>query len=293
MEVIVRLLIYGLALGSVYALVALGFVLIYNAARCINFAHGEFAMLAAYIIVSLMNITDINYIGAFVITLIIMALLGAYVFEPLVYRPLKSAPMLSILVATLGASLFLQNAALLIWSPLPISFYEPFGKASVVDLGIIKLVPQYLLIIGVMLVMMVIQNLFFKQTLIGKQFQAVGQDKMTSSIMGINVASITKLTFAYGAILAAIAGILVSPIFIITPALGRLIYLKALAASIAGGFGSIPGAILGGLIIGVSETFLSAYISSLYRDGFAFLILIIVLMVRPQGIFGEKISLKV
>ena len=144
-----------------------------------------------------------------------------------------------------------------------------------------------------MLVLMVVQKFFFHSTLLGKQFLAVGQDKDMASLVGIDTDRVTMLTFGYGSVLAAVAGILVAPVFILTPQLGRIIYLKALAASIVGGFGNVTGAILGGLIIGVAEVFLSSYISSLYRDGFAFLILIVILMVRPQGLFGERVSQKV
>lgn len=288
----VQLLIYGLAMGAIYALVALGFVLIYNAAGCINFSHGEFAMLAAYIMVTLSR-RGLPYLAAFGLTLAVMFVFGGVIFRRGVYQPLRGRPTMSILVATLGMAMFLQNFALVVWGPIPINYSEPFGKSAVIRLGALAIVPQFLLILVVMLVLMVVQKFFFHSTLLGKQFLAVGQDKDMASLVGIDTDRVTMLTFGYGSVLASVAGILVAPVFILTPQLGRIIYLKALAASIVGGFGNVTGAILGGLIIGVAEVFLSSYISSLYRDGFAFLILIIILMVRPQGLFGERVSQKV
>lgn len=292
MYINIQLMIYGLAMGAIYGLVALGFVLIYNAAQCINFSHGEFGMLAAYLMVTLSRVLRLPYIAAFALTLVLMFFFGGYMFQRFAYYPLRNAPMMSILVSTLGMSLFMQNAVLVLWSPIPVNWTEPFGRA-VVKLGPLSIMPQFLLILVAMLVLMVIQNAFFRRTLLGKQFQAVGQDKEAASLMGIDTDRIIMLTFGYGAMVAAVAGILVGPVFIVTPQLGRSIHLKALAASIVGGFGSVPGAIVGGLIIGVAEVLLSSYISSLYRDGFAFLILMAILMFRPQGIYGERVSQKV
>lgn len=293
LPVIGQLLFAGLAIGGVYALVALGIVLIYRATNVVNFAQGEFSMLGAYALFTLWQGAKIDYFTAMILALVIMAVLGL-LFELGVYYPLRNRTFLPVIIATIGASIMLQNGALVVFGPSPAKIRPVIeaGSTGGVTVAGIFFDYQYLVTLLVTLVLVGLQYLFFEHTLLGKKMQATSQDKDMARLLGIPVATMIALTFIYSSVLGGLSGMLVAPIFFVTHKMGATLGLKAFAATICGGFGDVRGAILGGLALGVVESFGSAYISAVYKDAFAFLLLIVFLLLRPQGIFGEKVSEK-
>jgi branched-chain amino acid transport system permease protein len=295
-----QLLVSGLAFGSIYALVALGFVLIYNAVGVVNFAQGEFVMFPAYVAVTFMlpAVTvfgavvhwQLPIVGVYLLVLVLMIAFGL-LFNRIAYYPLRDRGWMPVVISTIGVSIFLRNAAQLIWGSQPIVMPSLFA-VDTISVGPLHISPQDLLIIGVTAVLIAFQFFLFERTTLGKQMRATAQDRATARLVGVRVGRIVAITFVYSALLGTISGLLVAPLFTVTKEMGALIALKAFAASIVGGFGSIPGAIIGGLAIGVIETFGGFYISSAYVDAIAFIILISVLLVRPQGLFGERVAEK-
>ena len=295
-----QLLVSGLAIGSIYALVALGFVLIYNAVGVVNFAQGDFAMLPSYLAVSFLlpAVTvfgavvhwQLPVIAVYLLVLVLMAGFGL-LFNRIAYYPLRDRGWMPVVISTIGVSIFLRNAAQMIWGSQPIVMPSLF-RVDTIALGAVHVRPQDLLIIAVTALLIAFQYFLFERTTLGKQMRATAQDRTTARLVGIRVGRIVAITFVYSALLGAISGLLVAPIFTVTKEMGGLIALKAFAASIVGGFGSIPGAIIGGLAIGVIETFGGFYVSASYVDAIAFIILIVVLLVRPQGLFGERVAEK-
>lgn len=284
-----QVLFQGLALGSIYALVALGFVLIVRAANVVNFAQGDFAMVGAYLMVASLGAL-MPYWLAFIIAILAMGLFG-WIFNIAVYYPLRHRSFLPVLISTLGASIFLQNLVLALVGaqPRPMPKLLNFDGISIAG---VFLDSQYLAILVVTMVCVIFQYVLFEHTLLGKKLQATSQDKDMARLLGIPVALMITLTFIYSAALGGLAGILVAPILFVSIGMGSIIALKAFAATIVGGFGDIKGAIVGGLLIGIVESFAAFHISVPYKDAYAFLMLFIILIVWPQGLFGEKISEK-
>jgi branched-chain amino acid transport system permease protein len=298
-----QVLFQGLALGSIYALVALGFVLIIRATNVVNFAQGDFAMLGGYAMVLFLVgmpgnpelglpgfALSVPYWLAIVLTVGVMAAIGL-AFNYGVYYPLRNRSFLPVLISTLGASIFLQNTVLAMFNPQP----RPLDKLLPVDgvtVGGVFLDSQYLVILAFTVAAVAFQYFLFEHTLLGKKLQAVSQDKDMARLLGIPVSAMIIITFVYSSVLGGLAGVLVSPILFVSIGLGSAIALKAFAATIIGGFGDIAGAIVGGLVIGVVESFAAYYISVPYKDAYAFVFLFLVLLFRPQGIFGEKVSEK-
>jgi len=290
MGIALQLLFTGLGVGSIYALVALGFVLIYRATNVVNFAQGDFAMLGAFSMVVLCIDLGWPYWLGIILTLVAMLLFGA-LFNLGVYYPLRHRSFLPVIISTIGASILLENGVLAAYGPRPQSLPGVFASQGF-SIGPVFFDTQYLTILAVTVVAVALQYLFFERTLLGKKLQAVSQDKEMASLLGIPVAFMIMLTFVYSATLGGLAGILVAPILFVSVQMGASIALKAFAASIIGGFGDVTGAIVGGLALGVIETFGAAYISVPYKDGFAFLVLFVFLLFRPQGIFGERVAEK-
>ncbi|MDE3175144.1 MAG: branched-chain amino acid ABC transporter permease [Pseudomonadota bacterium] len=290
MEFFLQLLFTGFGIGAVYALVALGFVLIFRATSVVNFAQGEFSMVAAYLMVVFSVDLGLPYALSFLISIGGMALLGA-VFNLLVYYPLRNRGFLPVLISTIGASIFLSNTVLALYGPQP-QVLPGWLDTQGFQLGPIFLDSQYLVILGVTLVLVIFQYWLFERTLLGKKLQATSQDKEMAALLGIPVALMIMFTFVYSAVLGGIAGILVAPVLFVSIQMGSTIALKAFAATIIGGFGDVAGAIIGGFAIGVVETFGAAYISVPYKDAFAFIVLIAFLAFRPQGVFGERVAEK-
>ena len=285
-----QMLAAGLAMGSIYALVALGFVLIFNAVGVVNFAQGEFVMVPAFVAVWLIEILKIPFPLTYVITILFMGVFGI-VFQRIAYYPLRNRTYLPVVICTIGVGIFLKNGAQVLFGAEPLLMARP-TPPDVLNLGGVFVDPQYIVIIVCMVALLVLQYFFFEKTTLGKKMQATAQDKDMARLLGIRVGTMIAITVAYSSILGAVAGILVGPIFYVTKEMGGMLGLKAFCSTIIGGFGNVRGAIVGGIFLGVVEVFASFYISSGYRDAFAFVILIFVLLIRPQGFFGEKIAEK-
>jgi branched-chain amino acid transport system permease protein len=274
-----QLLFTGIGVGSIYALVALGFVLIYRATNVVNFAQGDFAMLGAFAMVVLAIDLELPYWLSIIITLVLLVGFGA-LFNLGVYYPLRHRSFLPVIISTIGASILLENGVLAAYGPRPQSLPSMISVQGF-SIGEVFFDSQYLVILIVTIVMVTLQYLFFERTLLGKKMQATSQDKEMASLLGIPVAWMIMLTFMYSALLGGLAGVLVAPVLFVTVGMGSSIALKAFAASI-----------IGGLALGVIETFGAAYVSVPYKDAFAFLVLFVFLLLRPQGIFGERIAEK-
>lgn len=287
-------LISGLNLGSIYALIALGYTMVYGIAKMLNFAHGDVIMVGAYICFCAMSYLNLPPLVGVLMAMIVCTILGM-VIERLAYKPLRSAPSLAVLITAIGVSYFLQNAALLIWKSDPKVF------TSVVDLPALKLFGGELTISAVTIVtvlacivIMIALTLFTSKTKMGKAMRAVSEDKGAAQLMGINVNSTISVTFAIGSGLAAIAGVLLCSAYpTLMPTTGSMPGIKAFTAAVLGGIGSIPGAMLGGVLLGVIEIFSKAYISTQLSDAVVFAVLIVVLLIKPTGLLGKKISEKV
>ena len=287
-------MINGISLGSVYAIIALGYTMVYGIAKMLNFAHGDVIMVGAYICFCAMSYLNLPPVVGVVLAILVCTVLGM-VIERLAYKPLRSAPSLAVLITAIGVSYFLQNAALLIWKSDPKVF------TSVVDLPSLRLFDGELLISSVTMVtvlacvvIMIALTLFTGKTKMGKAMRAVSEDKGAAQLMGINVNSTISLTFAIGSGLAAVAGVLLCSAYpTLMPTTGSMPGIKAFTAAVFGGIGSIPGAMLGGILLGLIEIFSKAYISTQFSDAIVFAVLIIVLIIKPTGLLGKKISEKV
>ena len=287
-------MINGISLGSVYAIIALGYTMVYGIAKMLNFAHGDVIMVGAYICFCAMSYLNLPPVVGVVLAILVCTALGM-VIERLAYKPLRSAPSLAVLITAIGVSYFLQNAALLIWKSDPKVF------TSVVDLPSLRLFDGELLISSVTMVtvlacvvIMIALTLFTGKTKMGKAMRAVSEDKGAAQLMGINVNSTISLTFAIGSGLAAVAGVLLCSAYpTLMPTTGSMPGIKAFTAAVFGGIGSIPGAMLGGILLGIIEIFSKAYISTQFSDAIVFAVLIIVLIIKPTGLLGKKISEKV
>ena len=287
-------LINGISLGSVYAIIALGYTMVYGIAKMLNFAHGDVIMVGAYVCFCSMNYLNLPPLVAVLLSVIVCTVLGI-VIERLAYKPLRSAPSLAVLITAIGVSYFLQNAALLIWKSDPKVF------PSVIDLPSIKMFdgqltvsPVTIVTVLANIVIMIALTLFTSKTKKGKAMRAVSEDKGAAQLMGINVNSTISLTFAIGSGLAAIAGVLLCSAYpTLMPTTGSMPGIKAFTAAVLGGIGSIPGAMLGGILLGVIEIFSRAYISTQLSDAIVFAVLIIVLLIKPTGLLGRKINEKV
>lgn len=287
-------LISGIRLGSIYAIIALGYTMVYGIAKMLNFAHGDVIMIGAYSAFVALYRANLPLPIALIISIIICTLLGV-IIERLAYKPLRQASSLAVLITAIGISYFLQNLALLIWGSAAKIF------PTILDYGSInlfndqlKLSYQMLITITVCIVIMILLNLFIKKTKIGKAMRACSEDKEAAALMGINVDNIISLTFAIGSGLAAIAALLLCAAYpTVTPTLGSMPGIKAFTAAVIGGIGSIPGALLGGLLLGVIEIIVKAYGLSELTDAIAFGVLILVLLFKPTGLLGKKVKEKV
>lgn len=287
-------LISGIRLGSIYAIIALGYTMVYGIAKMLNFAHGDVIMIGAYSAFVALYRANLPLPIALIISIIICTLLGV-IIERLAYKPLRQASSLAVLITAIGVSYFLQNLALLIWGSAAKIFPTilDYGSINLFN-GQLKLSYQMLITITVCIVIMILLNLFIKKTKIGKAMRACSEDKEAAALMGINVDNIISLTFAIGSGLAAIAAILLCAAYpTVTPTLGSMPGIKAFTAAVIGGIGSIPGALLGGLLLGVIEIIVKAYGLSELTDAIAFGVLILVLLFKPTGLLGKKVKEKV
>ena len=285
-------LISGLSLGSIYAIIALGYTMVYGIAKMLNFAHGDVIMVGSYICFFAMMRYNLPPVVGVVLAVIVCTVLGI-VIERLAYKPLRQAASLAVLITAIGVSYFLQNAALLLWSSSPKVFPSVIGNGKI-QLGSLTISYVTLLTVAVCLVIMFALTWFTGNTKKGKAMRACSEDKGAAQLMGIDVNGTISMTFAIGSGLAAIAGVLLCSAYpTLVPTTGSMPGIKAFTAAVFGGIGSIPGAFLGGLLLGVIETFAKAYISTQLSDAVVFSVLIIVLLVRPAGLLGKKINEKV
>jgi branched-chain amino acid transport system permease protein len=273
-------------MGCIYALVGLSFILIYNATHGLNFAHGELVMLGAFVLFSLLG-TGMPYWAAIVGTLLAMAVVG-FVYQLLLFYPLRNRPHLSFVIATIGIGIAMRNAALLIWGPNPLKV-RSFIQGNV-RFGGVAMAPEHLFIVGATAVVLALQYFLFFHTDTGRRLRATAQNPEMAQLLGIRLELMIAVTFVLAAVLAGVAAILVAPIFLIDIDLGVNVILKAFVAVIIGGFGSVPGAVVGGLVVGVLEILVAVHISSTYRDAITFAVFILFLLARPQGLFGEKVA---
>ncbi len=278
-----HLFISGMALGCVYALIALGFVLIYKATEVINFAQGEFMMVGAFVAFSLIHFAHIPFWITVILTLLIMGAFGV-LLDRLVMRFLVGEPAFSLVMFTIGLALFLRSVAGMIWSTDTFAFPSPVSGEAI-QLGSVAIAPGDMLVVGATAMLVLLLYLFFRFTNLGIALQATSQNQFAAYLMGINVEGMFSVVWALSAMVAAVAGILLAPTLFLHKDMG-FIGLKAFPAAVLGGFGSIPGAIVGGLIIGISENLAGGFLPPWVKDIFAYLVLIAVLIVRPEGLFG-------
>ena len=285
--------INGISLGSVYAIIALGYTMVYGIAKMLNFAHGDVIMIGGYA-----AFCAGAYMGwptpcAILFSVFVCTVLGMMI-EKLAYKPLRNATSLAVLITAIGVSYFLQNMALLIWTSNPKSFPNMVSFIPSIDLGSVTISSTTIATIAASVIIMIALTLFTEKTKMGKAMRAVSEDKGAAQLMGINVNATISVTFAIGSGLAAIAGVLLCSAYpTLVPTTGSLPGIKAFTAAVLGGIGSIPGAMLGGILLGLLETFAKAYISTQLSDAIVFGALIVVLIVRPTGLLGKKITEKV
>lgn len=285
-------LINGLRTGSIYALIALGYTMVYGIAKMINFAHGDIIMVGAYTLYVAVALLHLPIPLAILLTAVVCALLGIIV-ERIAYKPLRNAPPLAVLITAIGVSYFLQSAALLIFKATPIPFQSIINIPSINFAGI-TISGITIVTLVVTTVAMVLITLFINKTKAGSAMRAVSEDRGAAQLVGINVNKTISMTFAIGSFLAAIAGILfICQYQTLRPTLGALPGIKAFVAAVLGGIGSIPGAMVGGIILGIIESFSKAYISTQLSDAIVFGVLVIVLLVKPSGLLGKKKNEKV
>lgn len=285
-------LINGISLGSIYALIALGYTMIYGIIKLINFAHGDIYMVGAYIGFFVITGAHIPIWAAIIISMTLTGMLGILV-ERLAYRPLRHAPRISLLITAIGVSFFLEYTGMYFVSPTPRTFPAMFDSVAM-NVGGLVINGEQLFILGITLFLMIVLTYIVQKTKIGKAMRAASFDTETAQLMGVDADRVISVTFCIGSALAAVAGVLVGIYYnSIDPLMGIMPGLKAFVAAVLGGIGILPGAVVGGLILGVIEALVSGFISSTFRDAAAFAILILVLLFKPSGIFGKNVREKV
>ena len=279
---LLQLIVGGVAQGCVYGLVALGFVLIYKATEMVNFAQGDLMMLGACVALTFIGTMGLNYWLGFLVAALCMAVFG-YLLDAVVLRRIIGQPQFAVVILTISLGFLFRAAAGFIWGHEPQSFETPFTNRIINAGGVILPLESISMIVGTVL-LAVLLYFFFNYTRIGNAMQAASQNQLAAYYMGIPVKRINSLIWALSAIVATIAGVLLSPVSLIDPSIGFL-GIKAFAAAVVGGFGSLIGTVLGGLIVGISETLAGRYLPPGFKEIVAYLIMLIVLMVRPQGLF--------
>ena len=291
---ILQYLINGISIGAVYAIIALGYTMVYGIAKMLNFAHGDVIMVGAYMSFCVTNYLGLPAVLSIVVAMAVCTVLGI-VIEKLAYKPLRGTSSLAVLITAIGVSYFLQNAAQLIWGSAPKNFtsivtFEPFSFAN----GDLVITGEVIVTILVSVVIMVGLTLFTGKTRMGKAMRAVSEDRDAAQLMGINVNQTISMTFAIGSALAAIAGVLLcSTVPTLMPTTGSMPGIRAFTAAVIGGIGSIPGAMLGGIVLGLIEIFSKKYISTEFSDAIVFAVLILILLVKPAGLLGKQVQEKV
>ena len=291
---ILQYLINGISIGAVYAIIALGYTMVYGIAKMLNFAHGDVIMVGAYISFCVTNYLGLPAIVSVIAAMVVCTVLGILI-EGLAYKPLRGTPSLAVLITVIGVSYFLQNTAQLIWSSSPKNFTSIVNiKPMAIFGGQLTITGEMIVTVLTAVVVMLVLTWFTTRTKMGKAMRAVSEDRDAAQLMGINVNQTISMTFAIGAALAAVAGVLLcSTVPMLQPTTGSMPGIRAFTAAVFGGIGSIPGAMIGGILLGIIENFAKAYLSTQFSDAIVFGVLIIILLVKPAGLMGKQIQEKV
>lgn len=284
-------MIAGISIGSIYALIGLGFVITINGVGILNMAHGEIVMLGGFLAVTFTTMLGLPLFWSYVLALLSMIFFG-WLLNLVVLKPMINKPIFTVMIATIGLSMTLQCIAMNVWGPYAVELKGPFGIKTL-NLGGIVIPYQYLLLIGALVVVCVLLWLFFNRSVTGKQLRAMSQMPDVAKLLGVPTKRLTAITIMLSCGIAALTGILMGPIYFVTYAMGSVAIGKGFTAIVLGGFGKVEGAVLGGILLGIIETLLAAYVSPMFKDGFAFLVLVVVLIFRPKGILGEPVSQRV
>ena len=288
METFFQLLVNGISFGAIYAMVAVGLTIVFGILEVVNFAQGEFYMLGAYLTL-LVILTQLPYPIGILAAIVVLIALGLVV-ERCAIRPLIGKAWQLPILSTLGISIIMQNGAIVLWSPNPRTIIIETASKSINVFGVV-ITYQRLIIILLALTVFISLHYFIQRTKTGKAMRAVSQNKEACQVIGIDIARISTITFALGSGLSGLGGAIVAPIMAIHPVMGILVVIKCFAAVIMGGFGNIQGTILASFILAIVESFSVAYVSLQYKDVFAFVVMIIILLFRPHGIFGKKVGI--
>jgi branched-chain amino acid transport system permease protein len=284
-------LLNGIVLGSIYTLIALGLTMIFGILDITNFAHGEFFMLGAFFTLLSSKILGLSFFPSMLVSMTAVAILGV-IFERAAFRPLRGSSPVNVMVGSLGLSILVQNSALLLWGADPQRLDTPYLDLVITFWGL-QITAQRLLVIVLAIAMIIVLTAIIKKTRLGKAMRACAQDIEAAQWVGVNINRIAMATFVIGSALAASAGAIVGPIFLVYPTMGLVPVLKSFVVVVLGGMGNVPGAILGGFMIGIAENIATGFISPAYKDVIAFVILIVVLIIKPSGIFGHHVAEKV
>ena len=287
-------LVNGLTIGGIYAMIAVGYTMIYGVILLINFAHGEIYMLGAFFAVTFISFLHLPFYVAFLLSMVCCSICGM-LLDIIAYRPLRQSPRLAALITAIGMSIFLQNLAMVIWGsrpkPFPHGALPAYFEKTAVTFGGVNLSWFHLFIFTVTIVMMIGLNLIIQKTRWGKAMRAVAQNQTMAALTGINVNRVISYTFALAGALGGAAGIMVAAFYnSLYPTMGYIAGVKAFAAAVLGGIGSVPGAMLGGVVLGLAEALGAGYLSSLYRDGISYAVMIIVIIFIPAGLFGKVLK---
>jgi branched-chain amino acid transport system permease protein len=277
--------ITGITIGSIYAMVAIGFNIIYNVTEAINFAQGEFVMLGGLVMVLFRVTLNIPVVISLPLTIMVVTVVGV-LLDRLVIRPIREPSVLSMIIATIGAAFFIKGAAMFIWGKDPFDLPPFTGRDPINFLGAVVM-PQGLWVVGFLVAVVIVLTLFFDRTILGKALRACAVNPNASSLVGINVKYMILISFALSAAIGALGGIVITPISLMEYDRGAMLAVKGFAACVLGGMGSFPGAVIGGLIIGLIESLGAGLISSGYKDAFALLVLLFVLFLKPSGLLGS------
>jgi branched-chain amino acid transport system permease protein len=281
----IQYVINGLIVGGAYALIGIGLTLILGIMNVVNFAHGEMYMLGAYFLYTFFSLMDINFYFSILLAIAAVMVIG-FLCEKVILKPLRKRSVETVMLAMIGVSLLFQNMAMLSWTAVPQSIRSPFPPEAII-IGGLYFIPQRILVIAIAFLFVILTHLLLKKTKLGKAMRATFLDSETASLMGINSNRIYSFTFVLGTGLAAASGALLGPIFTVHPYTGNLANLKAFTIVIFGGLGSFTGAITAGLLLGIFESLGAGYVSSGYQDAVGFLMLILILIVKPTGLFGK------
>lgn len=293
MELLIQQLVNGLAVGSIYALIALGYTMVYGTIKLINFAHGDVYMMGAFICYFAVMVLKLNVFLALLVAMVACAILGV-VIERVAYKPLRKSTRVAALITAIGVSYLLENAMSYFFGAESRPFPSDFGTETFTLFGDVSVNGKQILIFGITVLLMALLQFIVRYTKMGKAMRAVAVDEQAAQLMGIDVDGVISFTFALGSALAGIAGVLVGVYYnTISTTMGITVGLKAFVAAVLGGIGSIPGAMVGGYLIGLLETMVSFFGYSPYRDGVVYFLLFIILIVLPAGLFGKNVREKV